>query len=225
MQYLMATGTAFLEEANHESLTYPTNNTDFIEATGRGFPAPNAFTPDQKKLTALEAARYGAIALLMETIKGVEINKHSLVQNMMFAGEEISATLSGSLQGATAIKDHYDPETAMAEVTLRVYLDADGATTPHRPVSYFAPASLYQRKANAEAAARINAAAALKQKIGKVYLTQITKVEDQQLTEHKTELYLDGMLEDIAFSPPRWVRDKQCEVTASLVIDILKLKK
>ena len=217
-----ATGTAFLEEAGQLSHITPLNGASFIEAAGMGFPAENASTGFQEELTALRAARYGALAEMAEILEGLQVTRSARVQDMVFSGEEVTVTLSSIIQGATTVKEDYDPELERAEVRLRIALDHEGNVIQQR-ATRIAPMSLYKRKAEAEAAARINAAAALREQVGKSYVMQHIEVEDLQFEGQQTQLDLEGLLENVEFSQPRWVGETQCEVTATL--EIIPMKK
>lgn len=97
-----------------------------IEATGVGLPAVNAATADQRRLTALEAARHGALAQLAENAHGVRVAKESRVRDAVFAGQEVEARVRGVLAGAQVVSSEYDEGAQIARVTVRVALDTDG---------------------------------------------------------------------------------------------------
>ncbi len=217
-----ATGTAFLQEAGQLSQFTSLGGAEFIEASGRGFSAPNATSSSQKKLTALKAARYGALAGLAEELKGLEVTRVARVQDLVFSGEEVSVTISGIIQGASAVKEHYDPESGLAEVRLRIALDKDGNSLQQRAMRS-APASSNKRKAEAEAAARINAAAALREQVGQIFVMQNIQVKNLKFDNQQAQLDVKGLLEGVRFSTPRWHKD-QCEVTAVLEIDPTHIK-
>ncbi len=221
-----ATGSAFLEEAGQLSKMAPLNGASFVEATGRGFPASNTTGNFQKKLTALKAARYGALAGLVEEINGMEVTRRASVQNMVFSGDEVSVTISGVIQGATPVKESYDSETGLAEICLRVALDNDGNLI-QKHATRIAPDSIYKRKAEAEAAARITATAALREQVGRVYVMQNVKVKDLKFESQQAQLYVEGLLKNVHFSEVRWIEGHQCEVTATIEINpkqMIKIK-
>lgn len=218
-----AEGIAFLADAGQSSRVMPSSGASFVEAEGLGFPAPNASNPLQKKLTAQEAARYRALAKLTEEIGGLHVTRSARVQDMAFAGEEISVSLSGQLQGVVEVRADYDESTEIAKVTLRVALDEEGKMAPHRGMR-LAPHSIYLRKTQAEAAAKIRALASLREQIGQVYVTQSVQVKNLMFEYQEAQLYMEGILEQVSFSRPRWISESQCEVTATVDISREDLK-
>jgi hypothetical protein len=212
-----ATGTAFLEEAGSLSNPVPLHNATFVESTASGFPADNATTAIQKELTALKAARYGAMAKLAEELDGLQVTRNARVQDMVFSGEEVAVTLSGIIQGASTVSEIYHPESEHAEVCLRIALDPNGDIIQQR-ATRIAPASIHQRKAEAETAARINATAALREQVGKTYVMQNVQVKDLQFASQDARLDVGGLLKNVQFSAPQWIGETQCEITAILEI-------
>lgn len=210
---IQAVGTAFLERAGQLTDPTPLHNATFVEAVGNGFPADSAETSAQKKLTALKAARYGALAKLAEELQGLELTRNARVQDMVFSGEEVTATLSGSILGASTVAEDYDAQSELASVRLRIAVDPDGHIIPQR-ATRISPTSLPQRKAAAEAAARINALAALGEQMGEVYVMQDIQVKDLQFDRQEAQLSMDGLLVGVQVSAPRWISNTQCEVTA-----------
>jgi len=218
-----ATGVSFLQEAGQKSQAAGSPWDSVIEAAGRGLPAPNAVNDAQKQLTAQEAARYRALAKLAEELEGLKVTRVARVTDMAFAGEEVNANLSVDLKGITEVASTYDAEAEIAEVTLRVVLGSDGKTIPQR-ISRLAPASIYERKAQAEEAARIRAMASLREQIGRVYVSQSVEVEDLMLARQEARLHVEGLLEGVEFSDVRWTGNKQCEVTAVITVPEGQLK-
>jgi hypothetical protein len=213
-----AEGVAFLEDAGQLSQLKIPNWDRFIEAKGHGFPSTNATHPAQKKLTALAAARYRALAAMVESLDGLQVARESKVENMVFAGENVSINLSGNVQGATTVSESYDEKSESAEVVIRVAMDDKGNLIPHHANS-LAPISLYKRRAEAEEAARINASAALRERIGSAELMQHVVVKDLMLQSQEAQLKVNGLLEGATYSDPEW-DNKKCVVKASLAVRV-----
>jgi hypothetical protein len=209
-----ATGESVLEEAG----ALPAPGAAFgtvLQATGTGFPAADAATAGQRRLTAMEAAKYRALAALVEKAEGTRIERESRVLNLQFAGEAIEATTTGKLTGVSVVKREWDESEQQAEVTLRVVLDQEGE--PVRQLAENAPPeSLKERRARAEQAARVQALARLRQQVGEFRVGQRVRVKNLVLDRQEAWLVVDGMLEGVEFSRPRWPSDDHCVVTARL---------
>jgi len=212
-----ATGVAFLEKAGAPSVMPGPKVDAIMEATGRGLPASNAETEIQKRLSALEAAKYRALAKLLEKIHGFHLTRSAKVQDMAFAGEELGIKISGELEGVTVVKSTYDEKGEIAETTVSVKLDIEGNILPDAG-QRISPLSLAERKARAEAAARINAVAALREEIGEVYVEQEITVKDLVLNFQTARLAVEGILEGVEFSAPRWPAREKCMVEAALKV-------
>ena len=212
-----ATGSAFLEEEGAISIAHNPLHDSFIEATGCGLAAPDATTAVLKKFTALEAARYRALAGLMEKMNGIQVTRNAAVENMTFAGEQIITSLSGTLSGYSVIKETYDIETDSGEVTLQITMDKNGTIVPQR-ATRVAPTSLFKRKEQAETAARINATASLREQLGQIHVMQDIQVENLELSRQQARLQSDGWIEKVEFSDARWLEGNLCEITATLDI-------
>lgn len=218
---LQATGTAFLDEPGSPTRR-AASSAQTIDASACGFPSPDSISDAQKRLTAIEAARYRALAQLIAKTQGLNVTQNSLVKDLIFAGEEISISLSGTLKGSEFAAEKYDPETEMAEVQLRLTFNEDGEVI--LPNRRRAPESLPHRKAEAEAAARINAAAALRERTGQIFIAQNVEVTNHTLSDQQVQLRVDGWLQQIHYSAARWLSESQCEVTASVEIAPEELK-
>ena len=79
--------------------------------------------------------------------------------------------------------------------------------------------TIEQRKARAEAAARIHATALLREKIGKAYIEQEIRIEGMEMSHQEARIHVEGMLEGVRFSEIRWTSESICEVTATLEVD------
>jgi len=215
-QQFSVVGIAFLEPV--QSLREPVPQQGaFVEAEGYGFPAKDAEDAMQKRLTALEAARYRALANLAVKTLGQSVTRDARVVDMAFAGEEIHVTLDGELRGVSEVSRDYDEEKGMATVTLKVALD------PREKEGGEQPLSLEQRQARAETAARTQATALLREQVGQVFVEQDVRVENLVMKHQEARAYVQGLLEGIRFSPPIWTSAEKCEVSATLELDRDKL--
>jgi len=211
---LKALGVAFLESKKKAPPTVKS-----IEATGFGLPATNTENDEQKRLTALEAARYRALANLVEKSGGVEVSREAHTIDMAFASEEIHVRIHGQLKGVSEVAQDYDKEAEMATVTLKMPLEPVTDSTHENLLT------LEQRKARAIAAARIQATASLREQIGQVYVEQDVLVEDLILTHQHARVYVQGLLEGISFSEALWLGETRCEVVATLEVNQSHMEK
>ena len=210
--HFQAVGIAFLESENET----PNSAEAFVQAEGVGLPAEGTGGGVQKRITALEAARYRALANLAEKLQGLEVTRDAKVVDLAFAGEEVQVNLRGELKGISEVSRSYDEETGVATVVLGVAQDGSRAT-PLKPLS------LGQRKSRAEAAARIHAAALLREQFGKFFVEQDVCVENLVLKHQEARVYVQGLLKGARYSTPRWPSAEKCEVTASLEVDKAEL--
>jgi hypothetical protein len=212
-----AVGIAFLESEN--GMPDPVEAEAFIHAEGVGLPVEGD-NPVQKRITALEAARYRALANLAEKLQGQEVTREAKVVDLAFAGEEVHVSLSGELKGVSEVSKNYDEETGVATVVLGVALDPSGNGTP---VASPKKLSMGQRKSRAEAAARIHAAALLREQIGKLFVEQNVCVENLVLKHQDARVYVQGLLKGAHYSSPHWPNAEKCEVNASLEVSAAEL--
>jgi len=217
-----ATGEAFLEDVDRDIGAPAVEWESIAEGQGWGFPAVDAVTPEQKRQTALKAARYGALADLPGRSSGTEVRQESSVRNMQFAGETVAINRAGVLEGVQVVKEDYDSRAQVAEVVVRVGLDKEGRAIPEKllPIT---PLSLEVRRARAEHAARVQALAALRERIGEVLVTQEVRVKNLLLSHQKANVVVEGMLEGAEFSEPQWLSPKHVRVRAKLTISDVDL--
>jgi len=214
---LKALGVAFLEARRQSAPPV-----ESIEATGLGLPAPHAGTAAEKRLTAMAAARYRALANLVETRDGLVVSRDARTIDMAFAGEEVRVRIDGELKGVSEVAQDYDAETEMATVTLKMPLESK---TGEQQIIRKEPLSLAQRKARAVAAARIQATASLREQIGQVYVEQDILVEELVMAHQHARVYVQGLLEGVSFSEALWLGETRCEVVATLEVDKDEMEK
>ncbi len=224
---LTAIGSSFLEEEGSVTAASARNLQwdKLLEATGKGLPSPQAATDIHKELTALEAAKYRALAELAEKLRGARVTRISQVRDMAFAGEEVAIEMSAVVAGSHIVRENFDRETGIAEVTLRVGVDAEGNMVSQNNVSRLAPISLPERKARAEQAARIRAMAALREQIGEIYIAEEVLVRDLFLVHQHARQHVEGMIENVEFSEPEWVDRVQCNVEARIKLTEADIKR
>ncbi len=110
---LMVTG-AF---AADEGITDWGNNT--ITVVGQGIAPPNIVNPAQAKALAKRAATVDAYRQLAESVKGVNVDSESTVENMMVLSDVTKTKVSATIQGAKILNVQYQPD-GMCEVTMQV---------------------------------------------------------------------------------------------------------
>lgn len=214
-QTFRATGEAFMEGRDTVSSRYGYLE-QVVEITGQGHPAPHAVTEAQKSLTAIQAARYAALANLVENVRGLQIERVAEVRDLVFASEHIQMKSKGEVSGVRVVDENYDEESEVATVKISVGLNSAGDIVPERLMP-IVPLSQTTRRAQTENAARVRAAAALREEIGQVQLAQRVKVRNLVMTRHEAFAIVEGWLEGIQYSQPKWTKDK-CVVEASITV-------
>jgi enamine deaminase RidA (YjgF/YER057c/UK114 family) len=206
-----AVGVAFVEDAKSKEHAKPAK---VFQAEGVGLPA-TAATGEQIRLTALAAAQYRALANLLAKLEGMNVTRDAHVVDMAFANEVINVSLDGYLEKFSVVSSEYDKEVKLATVVVQVSL-APPKETDKKPKPEL---SMEERKARAAAAARIQATALLREKIGQVYVEQDLQVEDFAVKHQEARSFVRGLMEGVQFSAVRWLSEIHCEVTASLDVD------
>lgn len=194
---LEAIGIAFFDPNIVLQEITPDEESKFIEATGYGFPAPNATNALQKMLTATEAAQYRAMANLAEKHTGLDVHREAKTVDMAFAEETVSINLSGSLSGVSEIERNYNEQESMASITLRMMIAPPSLKeTPEEATS--------RQRQQTETTARIHALVQIREEAAKLQL--------------ENDLPLEELLKDIQYTLAHWTTDTACEVKASLRI-------
>ena len=206
-----AVGVAFVEDAKSKEHAKPAK---VLQAEGVGLPA-TAATGEQMRLTALAAAQYRALANLLAKLEGLEVTRDAQVVDMAFANEVIHVSLEGYLEKFSVVSSEYDEEAKLATVVVQDSLDPP-KETDQKPKPEL---SMEERKARAAAAARIQATALLREKIGQVYVEQDLQIEDFAVKHQEARSFVRGLMEGVQFSEVRWLSEIHCEVTASLDVD------
>ncbi len=218
-----ATGVSFLEKADGSTRGLIPDQENSLEIMGKGLASSQAATDIQKRLTAQQAAKYRAMAELVERTRGIHVTREASVKDMAFAEEKVDVQLSGQVEGVMVVREDYDEDTGMAEVTLRVALDKE--SNVDFPGIKRAPLSLPERRARAEEAARINAMAALRREVGQVHVEEDILISDLVMIHQNARQYIEGKLENVKFSKPEWVTEDKCEVTAKVKLTPSDLKR
>lgn len=224
---ITAIGSSFLEEVGNMTSpsTIDRHWEQLIEVTGKGLPSPRASTDIHRELTALEAAKYRALAELAEKVRGARVTRTSQVRDMAFASEEVAVEMSAVVEGSHIVRERFDAETGIAEVTIRVGIDANGNMVSQNVVPRLVPTSLPERMVRAEHAARVRAVAALREQIGKVHVAEEVHVRDLILVHQHARQHVEGMIENVEFSEPEWVDRIQCNVEARVTLTASDLKR
>jgi len=215
-----ATGTAVLEPVGEAASGRAVDCEAVVEGEGLGFAAPDARTELEARLTALEAARAQAMAVLVEKLFGAQVYRRAEVRDLRFASAETRVDLSGSLSGVMLVDGDYDAEERMARVVLRVGLDANGRILPERLLHGTprgAPPSEGMRRAQAEEAARCDAVAKLREQLGGAYITNEVTVEGLMLAHQRARSTVAGLMAGgVEYGKPVWPTPERCEVRAVL---------
>jgi len=214
--FFQATGVAFLEGTGADVGEAVGDWDTTVEATGYALPAANAVTAAHKEHTALEGARFVALARLAEKLHGIHVVRESEVRDMTFASEKIQGQLAGDLTGVRVVKSAYDPEVGIAEVTVMVGLDSKGNIVPDRLLP-IVPLSVAVRRAHAEQAAHLDALVKLREQLGEVEVGQEVRVKNLQLSHQRAWQFVEGsILQGVKFGEPIWPSDIECNVEATL---------
>ena len=214
-QAIEATGEAFMEGMDRDIGVPAVEWESVVEGQGTGLPAADAVTPEQKMMTATKAARYTALADLLGKVSGTQVKQESAVRNMQFAGETIEVSRAGTLEGVQIAKSEYDQKTQVATVVVRIGLDKHGKPIPEKllPIT---PLSLEARRARCENAARVQALACLREKIGDVMINSQVRVKNLVLSHQSVSTQVEGLIEGAELSKPDWVAPDHCQVKATL---------
>ena len=78
-----------------------------VYATGIGAPPPNAVNAAQARAMAERAAFVVAIRNLLETVKGVQVDSQTVVENFMTKSDVIKTRVDGIVRGAQIVKKQY----------------------------------------------------------------------------------------------------------------------
>ena len=81
-------------------------DTSTVTVTGTGAQPTNAVNPAQARMLARRAAIAEAYRLLAETIKGVNIDAETTVENMMVASDVIKTKVCACVQGAVIVSEN-----------------------------------------------------------------------------------------------------------------------
>ena len=189
-----------------------------ITAEGLGFPSDAATTKFQKKVTALEAAKYRALVALIEKKEGVTVSKQAKVVDMVFAGEKVEVNTTGKLDGVFVVSETYDSVAEVATVVVAI------EKAPVKKISKVGlkKDSLELKQQKAIAAAKVEAIGNLKTKLGKTYAQQKITVENMELTSQISQTYIEGALKEVQFSQPRWLNSTMCEIIARVELTLEK---
>jgi hypothetical protein len=212
-----AQGVAILEEAGGDMdrpiLDWDSN----VEATGYGLPAAGAVGEHEKRLTALDAAWSTAMAALAVKVQGADIKRTAEVKDLRFAGTETQMQVEASLVGVRTVESEYDSSEEIAHVTLRAGLDSEGKVVPDRMLPLL-PLSVAARRAQAEEAARYDAVAKLREKIGGAHISQEITVRNLMLSHQRARAVVEGLMDGVSFGEPMWVSPEKCVVEASVKV-------
>ena len=194
-----------------------------IDSMGRGLPAPNAVSSAHKRLTALEAAKYRAVAQLAERVHGLRVERLAKIRDLSYAGDEVTIGSSRRMEGVTVIDSEYDEVGEVASVTVRVILDSEGNIIPERG-QHEDPMSLSVWRSKAESEARAMSLLALRAKLESVELLPNVTVSGAARNSHDVRERVDKLIEEAEIASPSWQTDTKCTVRASLTVSPREMK-
>lgn len=101
--------------------------TGAIVVRGEGIaPDDMGYSPPQKRLMALRAAKVDALREATGVINGVVVSGQTTVVDASLRSGEVSASVAGIVRGAQVVKEVYDPVTAQAAVYLSIPMTGEG---------------------------------------------------------------------------------------------------
>ena len=107
------------------SSVFAANNVDWdsssVTVVGMGTVPPNAVNPAQARMLARRAAVVDAYRQLAESIKGVNVDAETTVENMMIKDDVIRTKVSATIQGAVVVAEQEIPGGGY-QVTMTVPL-------------------------------------------------------------------------------------------------------
>lgn len=95
---------------------------DTVEAIGIGLPPTNAQNPAQAKGLARRAAIVDARRNLLESIKGVQIDSETTMDNLTISSDIVKTKVSGLIKGSRIVREQQMPDGSYHVVmTVRLY--------------------------------------------------------------------------------------------------------
>jgi hypothetical protein len=94
---------AYMQDVGTGKVDWTTQN---IRATGIGAPNVNLPLP-QQRAGALRAARNDALRVLIETVKGINLNSETLVENAIVTSDQIRTKVEGAIRGFRIVDTRY----------------------------------------------------------------------------------------------------------------------
>ncbi|GMR04822.1 MAG: hypothetical protein BMS9Abin23_0734 [Thermodesulfobacteriota bacterium] len=92
-----------------------------VKGEGSG-PSDRTFSPGQRRIMALRAAKLVALREASEIIDGVTVNGETVVKNAALESDDIYTAVQGVIKGAKIVKEEYDPVSETATVYLSIPL-------------------------------------------------------------------------------------------------------
>lgn len=100
--------------------------TDTIEAIGTGVPPANAKSPAQAKGLARRAAIVDAQRNLLESIKGVQVDSETTMENLTITSDVVKTKVSGLVKGARIVREQQMPDGSYQVVMAVKMFGQDG---------------------------------------------------------------------------------------------------
>lgn len=100
--------------------------TDTIEAIGTGVPPVNAKNPAQAKGLARRAAIVDAQRNLLESIKGVQVDSETTMENLTITSDVVKTKVTGLVRGARIVREQQMPDGSYQVIMAVKLFGQDG---------------------------------------------------------------------------------------------------
>lgn len=207
-----------------------------ITAIGNGAPPADAVNQSQARMMAKRAAKMDALRNLAETVKGVQIDSTTKVEDFITKSDEIRSKIDMFIQGSQTLEEK---ELADGTWEVKVGLNlkpleeiikpekpAQPATTTASTSSAPSPGPTLtpqQAKLMAKRAAEMDARRNLLEYVKGVQIDSSTYVRDFMTQSDSIRSQIDGMVKGAQVIATRWNDDGTCEV--DIQFDLANVKK
>lgn len=207
-----------------------------ITAVGNGAPPANAINESQARNMAKRAAKLDALRNLAETVKGVQVDSKTTVQDFVTQSDEIRSKVDMFIQGAQVLEEKqledgtYEVKVGMnlkplsdvikpkQEIAEKPIESAPAAITTTKPAL-----TPQQAKLMAKRAAEMDARRNLLEYVKGVQIDSKTFVKDYITQNDSIRSEIEGMVKGAQVIATRFNDDGTCEV--DIEFDLAHVKK
>lgn len=107
-----------LEETSSQAPVLEKNKTMLISVVGQGVAPMNTTSPAQAYALAKRAAVSDAYRLIAEKVKGVKIDGHDIVKNMMVKRSTVRTSVNGMVRNANVVETTF--KEGLCEVEMEI---------------------------------------------------------------------------------------------------------